>query len=118
MSGILTERHSMRFLFAVIDHQTNSGTPEETIAIDQFNDRIETAGQRVIAAGLVAPSEARVVDNRGGRGATSVGPVVQSPEYMSGFWIIDAQSEEVAMELALEASRSCNRRIEVRRFLG
>lgn len=108
----------MRFLFAVIDHQTNSGTPEETIAIDRFNDEIEAAGQRVIAAGLVAPSDAVVVDNRGGRGVTSRGPVVESPEYMSGFWIIEAPNDEAALDLALEASRSCNRRVEVRRFLG
>ncbi|MDA2982853.1 MAG: hypothetical protein O3A34_02145 [Actinomycetota bacterium] len=52
----------MRYLFAVIDTQTNSGTHEETVAIDAFNDA-------------------------------------------------------VAHELAAEASKACNRRIEVRRFL-
>ena len=48
----------MRFLFAVIDTQTNSGTREETVAIDAFNDKIAASGQRLMAAGLVAPRDA------------------------------------------------------------
>lgn len=36
-------------------------------AIDAFNDRIESAGQRVIAAGVAAPGRARVFDNRNGQ---------------------------------------------------
>jgi len=33
------------------------------------------------------------------------------------FWIIDATTDAIAHELAAEASKACNRRIEVRRFL-
>jgi hypothetical protein len=54
----------MRYLFAVIDTQTNSGTHEETVAIDEFNDKIGASGQRLMAAGLVAPRDAKVFDNR------------------------------------------------------
>jgi hypothetical protein len=53
----------MRYLFAVIDTQTNSGTHEETVAIDEFNDKIGAIGQRLMAAGLVAPRDAKVFDN-------------------------------------------------------
>ncbi|NBY62522.1 MAG: hypothetical protein EBQ54_09635, partial [Actinobacteria bacterium] len=47
----------------------------------------------------------------------SDGPINQTHEYMSGFWIIDAATDTLAHELAAEASKACNRRIEVRRFL-
>jgi hypothetical protein len=70
-----------------------------------------------MAAGLVAPRDAKVFDNRGDAALTSDGPINQTNEYMSGFWIIDAATDALAHELAAEASEACNRRIEVRRFL-
>jgi hypothetical protein len=107
----------MRYIFAVIDSHTNSGSSDEMVAIDAFNDKIEAAGQRIIAAGLVTPSEAFVFDARGGSSAVTKGPINTTVEYMSGFWIIEASDDDIAHELATEASRSCNRKIEVRRFL-
>jgi hypothetical protein len=107
----------MRYLFAVIDTQTNSGTHEETVAIDEFNDKIGASGQRLMAAGLAAPRDAKIFDNRDNAALTSDGPINQTHEYMSGFWIIDAATDTLAHELAAEASKACNRRIEVRRFL-
>ena len=87
------------------------------VTIDAFNDKIEAAGQRIIAAGLVSPSEAIVFDDRNGNNETTHGPLNSTAEYMSGFWIIEAANDVIAHELAAEASRSCNRKIEVRRFL-
>ena len=107
----------MRYLFAVIDHQTNSGTADESIAVDVFNEKLERAGHRIIAAGLVSPSEAKVFDHRNGQTSITNGPVNDSVEYMSGFWIIEAPNDTIAHNLAAEASKSCNRRIEVRGFL-
>ena len=107
----------MRYLFAVIDSQTNSGSSDEMVSIDAFNDKIEVAGQRIVAAGLVAPNEAVVFDHRDTHSSATNGPVNQTTEYMSGFWVIEAPDDDVAHSLAAEASRSCNRKIEVRRFL-
>lgn len=107
----------MRYLFAVIDSQTNSGTSGEMIAIDAFNEKIEAAGQRLMAAGVAAPNTALLVDNRNGAGSVNQGPAVVSDEYMSGFWVIEAKDDATARELALEASLACNRKIELRAFL-
>ena len=107
----------MRYLFAVIDSQTNSGTEAEMGAIDAFNEKIEAAGQRLMAAGVSAPSSALLVDNRNGLGSVTNGPAVISDEYMAGFWVIEAADDDTARALALEASNACNRRIEVRAFL-
>jgi hypothetical protein len=42
---------------------------------------------------------------------------VESKEFMAGFWIIEADDLDVALGLATEGSKACNRKIEVRPFL-
>lgn len=107
----------MRFLMAVIDSTSDPGRPEEPGAIDAFNDKIEAAGQRIIAAGVAAPDRSMVFDNRHGAGLVSQGPIVEADDYMAGFWVIDVVDRSVAETLATEASLACNRRIELRPFL-
>ena len=107
----------MRYLFAVLDDRTNSATPNEAQAINAFNDKLEAAGHRIIAAGLVAPEDGRCIDNRNCVGKAETGTSLPTALFMSGFWIIDAPDDHAAEALALEASLACNRRIDVRRFL-
>ena len=45
------------------------------------------------------------------------GPFVESKEYLAGFWIIEAPDLDVALKLAAEGSKACNRKVEVRPFL-
>jgi hypothetical protein len=108
----------MRFLISVIDSATGLATPAEMAAIDAFNDALVENDQWVVAGGLTAPAEASVVDNRGGAGVESAGPLVSQAEYLSGFWLIEAPDREAARALAREASRACNRRVELRPLLG
>jgi hypothetical protein len=107
----------MQCLVSVIDDKTNSATADEMTAIDAFNDRLEAEGHWVFAAGLAAPDTATVVDNRGGEVLFTDGPFLESKEYYAGFWIIQAPDLDTALKLAAEASRACNRRVEVRPFL-
>ena len=47
----------MKFLVSVIDSTTRSPhSPEEIAAIDEFNDTIREAGQRIFAGGLDSPA--------------------------------------------------------------
>jgi len=110
----------VRYLFAVIASRsgTVAASSSEIDAIDAFNDRIESEGHRVMAAGVAAPERAVVFDNRGERGLVTHGPVVDSDLFMAGFWVIEAENDDIAHRLAAEASLSCNRPIEVRPFLG
>lgn len=107
----------MRYLISVIDDTPSSATPGEMVAIDAFNDRLQADGHWVFAGGLAAPGTATVVDNRGGRGLVTDGPFLESKEFIGGFWIIEAPDLDVALELASEGSKHCNRRVEVRPFL-
>ncbi|HEX2858499.1 MAG TPA: YciI family protein [Propionibacteriaceae bacterium] len=107
----------MQFLFSVIAETTDLGTPEEMAAIDAFNDRLQAEGHWVFAGGLGGPDTATVIDNRGGEALITDGPFVESKEHLAGFWIIEAPDLDVALRLATEGSKHCNRKVEVRPFL-
>jgi hypothetical protein len=108
----------MQYLVSVIDDSTGSATPDEMDAIDAFNDRIRAQGHWVFAGGLAAPSTATVIDGRGEQPLFTDGPFIESKEYLAGFWIIEAPDLDVAVKLAAEGSKHCNRRVEVRPFLA
>jgi hypothetical protein len=107
----------MQYLVSVIDDQTGSGTEDEMAAIDAFNDRLRADGHWVFAAGLGAPDTATVVDNRNGKPMFTDGPFLESKEYLAGFWILEAPDLDVALRLAAEGSKACNRKVEVRPLL-
>jgi hypothetical protein len=107
----------MQYLLSVIDDGTGPSTATEDAAIDVFNDRLQTEGHWVFAGGLGSPDPATVVDNRGDEALVTDGPFVESKEYIAGFWIIEAADLDVALKLAAEGSKACNRKVEVRPFL-
>jgi hypothetical protein len=108
----------MQYLVSVIHDSASLATPEETAAIDVFNDRLQAEGCWVFAGGLGAPSAATVIDSRGGEAVFTDGPFLESKEYLAGFWIIEAADLDVALKLAAEGSKACNRKVEVRPVLA
>jgi hypothetical protein len=118
----------MQYLLSVIDDRAGyapqdddtagSATPQEMNAIDVFNERLMADGHWVFAGGLGVPDNATVIDNRGAEAVVTDGPFVESKEYLGGLWIIEAPDLDVALKLAAEGSKSCNRKVEVRPFLS
>ncbi|MGX7678705.1 YciI family protein [Jatrophihabitans sp. DSM 45814] len=108
----------MQYLVSVIHDQTPGlANPDEEAAIDVFNERLQAEGYWVFAGGLGAPIAATVIDNRSGEAVLTDGPFLESKEYLAGFWIIEAPDLDIALKLATEGSKACNRKIEVRPFL-
>jgi hypothetical protein len=107
----------MQYLVSVIYDENDLATSDEQAAIDVFNDRLQAEGHWVFAGGLGAPSSATVIDNRGEEPMLTDGPFVETKEYLVGFWIIEAPDLDVALKLAGEGSKACNRKVEVRPFL-
>ncbi len=107
----------MQYLVSVIHDSTELATPSEMAAIDAFNDRLQAEGHWVFAGGLGFPDTATVIDNRGEEAMFTDGPFLESKEYLAGFWIMEAADLDVALKLAAEGSKACNRKIEVRPFL-
>ena len=107
----------MQYLVSVIDDTAGLATPDEMAAINEFDDRLRAEGHWVFAGGLGSPGTATVIDNRDGEAVFTDGPFVESKEYLAGFWIIEAPDLDVALRLAAEGSKACNRKVEVRPFL-
>jgi hypothetical protein len=108
----------MHYLLSVIHDAPDLATPDEMTAIDAYNDRLKAEGHWVFAGGLAAPGSATVIDNRGEEAMFSDGPFVETKEYLAGFWVIEAADLDVALKLAAAGSKACNRKIEIRPFLG
>jgi hypothetical protein len=108
----------MRFLIAVIDDRSNSANSNEMVAIDEFNDHLQANGLMIMACGIEDPSQSKVIDNRADAGLSSTGPLNDTKEFMAGFWLINAGSEEQAEELAAWGSKACNRKVELRKLHG
>ncbi len=108
----------MRFIIFVIDDTSSSATGNEMAAIDAFNNRLSAGNHLLLAAGIAEPSRATLIDNRAGAGIETQGSLFTAPEHYSGFWIINAESAAQATAFAREGSAACNRKVELRPFLG
>jgi hypothetical protein len=107
-----------QYMISVLFDTTDTATAEEMAAIDTFNDQLRAEGHWVFAGGLASPSTATVVDGRDGEPVFTDGPYLESKEYIAGLWIIEAPHLDVALRLAALGSKNCNRRVELRPFLG
>ena len=108
----------MKFIINVIDDLSNSGTLAEMNEINKFNDQLRVNGQFVFAGGLAAPENADVIDNRNDANLSTGKPLFEANENFSGFWLIEAESIDVARELAFAGSKACNRKVELRPLLN
>lgn len=106
----------MKYLFFVIDTESNSGSEQEMIRIDAFNEKLQSENKFIYAAGIGSSKTATTIDNRAGQEQVSKGSL-NSEEFYSGFWIIQAEPAEIE-DLAKQASLACNRKVEIRPFLA
>jgi len=110
---------TMRFLINVIESiEKPAHSRQEIDAIDALNDEMVAAGQRVLAVGIASPDNSTLIDNRDGDIKYINESFIDSSEYVSGIWIIDVPTREIALELAARGSKACNRRVELRPLLG
>ena len=107
----------MRFIIFVIDGPGNPANSDEMQKIDAFNEKLQNNGHWIAAAGIRPGSLATLIDNRDNKGEVTAGSLFDAPEYYSGFWIIEADTPEIAHELAMEGSLCCNRKVELRPYI-
>lgn len=107
----------MRFIIFVIDGPGNPANSDEMQKIDAFNEKLQNSGHWITAAGIRPAASATLIDNRDSKGLTTEGSLFDAPEFYSGFWLIEASSDEEALQLAMEGSLCCNRRVELRPYI-
>ncbi|MCP2262197.1 hypothetical protein LX15_005931 [Streptoalloteichus tenebrarius] len=79
-------------------------TDEEKAAIGAghgaFIEELKESGELITTQALVDPSQAVVVSVRDGQAVVTDGPFLESKEYLGGFYLIDCEDRERAIELA------------------
>lgn len=108
----------MKFILFVVDSRSNTASSNEMEAIDVFNEMLQAKNYWIMAAGINDPDSATLIDNRNGAHVVTPGSLFDSREHYSGFWIVDVPTADIAEELALLGSKACNRKVEIRPFLG
>ena len=100
------------------DHEQMLG-PEVREAIDRVNDEMVAAGVRLFVGGLHAPSSAtsiRLLPN--GEVAIKAGPFLNADAYVDGFWVLECNDQNEAIEWGRKAALACRGSVEVRPFAG
>ena len=108
----------MKFLVSVLTDSLELADAEDMQAIDEFNEMLQAGGHWIFAGGLTEPAAACVIDARHDEPLLTDGPFLDAKEHIAGFWILEAESLEVVLALAATGSKACNRKVEVRAFLG
>jgi hypothetical protein len=69
-----------------------------------FTQKLRDAGELVSAEGLAAPTQAKLVRAASGGRPITDGVFAESKEFLAGYWIVEVDGSERALELAAEAS--------------
>lgn len=76
----------------------------------ELNAQLAASGELVAAYGLAGPDEAVVVQaGPDGQPVVTDGPFAESKEFLAGYWIVDCDSRERAIEIAAQASAAPGR---------
>jgi hypothetical protein len=90
-----------------------------------FNKRLKESGEFIGVQGLTSPGQAKLVRANSDGTPHTDGVFPESKEFLAGYWIVDVESEQRAIEIAAEASSApgpggtpLNMPIEVRQVLS
>lgn len=107
----------MKFIVFVIDKLENPGTEYEMNEITRFNNKLRANNNWVMAAGISMAPEAKLIDFSVDKSVIKEGSLISGELNYSGFWIISAENVDEAISITKEASKACNRAVEIRPFL-
>ncbi|GAA1726315.1 YciI family protein [Aeromicrobium alkaliterrae] len=112
-----------RYMLSV--HHTGPYAPMDTpeaqammAATGVFTEKLKETGKWVFVGGLEPLDTATKVDGRDGQVTIVDGAFTESKEYLGGFWVVDADDLDEALELGAQASKACGDPIVVRPFHG
>jgi hypothetical protein len=79
-----------------------------------LNEELEASGELIVAEALADPSHATSISVREGRPITSDGPFAEAKEQLAGFFLLDCESDERAIEVAARVPEAEFGLVEVR----
>jgi hypothetical protein len=91
-----------------------------------IHEELTVKGELIGAEGLSGPEAAKIVTHDGvGAPVVTDGPFAESKEFLAGYWLVDVESEERAIEIAARTSaapgrggKPTAREIQVRPVMG
>lgn len=89
--------------------QMSTWSPEDITAhidfMDVLGSDLSASGELVDSQGLAGPQQAKIVRADGdGPPAVTDGPFPEAKEFLAGYWIVDCERPERAIEIAARAS--------------
>jgi hypothetical protein len=84
--------------------------------VNDFNADLQAKGAWVFAGGLHPADTATVVRVDNGEVLTTDGPFAETKEQLGGFWVIQADDLDAALDWAAKGSAACREPVEVRPF--
>ncbi|MFC9624667.1 YciI family protein [Streptomyces sp. NPDC056930] len=102
------KEYEMQFLIsmyinpAVLDALTDKEKGAIGEGHGKFIEALKESGELITTQALVDPSQAVVVTVRNGQPVVTDGPFLESKEYLGGFYLIDCENKERAIELAAQ----------------
>jgi len=88
--------------------------PEAMEAMTKYNESMQKAGVMLSCEGLRPPSVGARVTFKGGKPTVSHGPFPEAQETLGGFWLLQVNSQEEALDWAQRCPASDTETIEVR----
>ena len=91
------------------------GSPEEFVAMDQFNEKLVEAGVVLASDGLQPSSKGkRVAFDADGKATVIDGPFAETKEILGGYYLVDVPTIDEAVALAAKMPNIETGTVEVR----
>ena len=97
--------------FEALPEDERAGLMKE---FEAFNKEIEASGEFIGGSALAHPDNAKTVRGRDGVAVTTDGPFAEAKEQLAGYYVVDVESPERAVEIATLDPASRLWAIEVR----
>ena len=110
----------MRFMMLMIPQGYEAAAPgtmppaEAVAAMMRYNEALKEAGVLITLDGLHPPSMGARVSFAHGKPVVTDGPFTEAKEVVGGYWMIEVNSREEAIEWAKKCPASNNEIVEVR----
>jgi hypothetical protein len=83
-----------------------------------LNEELERSGELIVTEALADPSQTTRVSTAGGEVVTSDGPFAEAKELLAGFYLVDCDLHERAVEIAARVPEAGLGLVEVRQVMG
>ncbi len=96
------------------DALTDADRQEIFRAHDRFQQLVISSGEMISTEPLADPAQASTVRVRNGSALVTDGPFVESKEYIAGYYLLDCEDQQRAVELAKQLPEVTFGSVEVR----